>query len=127
MGTMQSKIKELPPVMPGTLYCMQCRSRHLRLTRLRPRDIGHLLLFTFPVRCRRCGQRQYVAPLAAFLSSALPKSKGKRRTRVSWANWTETLAEHAALARPVTTAELEHGTAAGPQPVRAKQPQDELW
>jgi hypothetical protein len=45
--------------------CSNCRLSAIDLSRLRPGDIGRLMFFQYPVRCRICGKRGYAwTPLA---------------------------------------------------------------
>lgn len=91
----------------GVAHCLFCPGRHLRLSRLRAFDISRILRFEFPVRCGRCGQRQYVAPLVAALSGRHKIMRGELRKRApetqTWASWTEPVANET-KDRPMTTA-----------------------
>jgi hypothetical protein len=40
-----------------TVYCHECGSRNLRLSRLQPKDVGYFLVLRYPVRCRHCRKR----------------------------------------------------------------------
>ena len=43
-----------------SLKCIECSSSKLRPSRLRSKDLERLLLFQYPIRCRRCHRRDYV-------------------------------------------------------------------
>jgi len=61
------------------MICTQCGSQKLRCSRLRPGDLDRLLILHFPVRCRLCGNRDFVAPLAAW--AIWRADRGRRRQR----------------------------------------------
>ena len=41
------------------MFCPSCYSSHLRLSKFRSEDVGHLLVLQYPLRCRTCGERSY--------------------------------------------------------------------
>ncbi len=43
------------------LRCGMCGLSNFRVSRLRKRDLLHLFLLKFPVRCRECSRRDYVS------------------------------------------------------------------
>ncbi|MBS1815143.1 MAG: hypothetical protein JSS87_09745 [Acidobacteria bacterium] len=78
-------------VPTGVAHCLFCPGRHLRLSRVRFFDLFRILLFQLPVRCGRCGQRQYAPPLVAALHGRHKVMRGKLRQKQpeqSWASWT---------------------------------------
>lgn len=99
---------EIPAVFDtptGIAHCIFCPGRHLRLSRLRMQDLSRIMLFQFPVRCGRCGQRQYVPPLVAAISGRHKVLRGhlrKAKPQQSWASWTEVIPDEP-KARPMTT------------------------
>ncbi len=92
-----------PPL--GLARCHLCPSRSVRISRLRLQDLVHILTFQFPVRCSRCGQRQYTTPLIAAIAGRHKIMKGprKRAPEVSWASFTEVSPEEEGKLRPMTT------------------------
>lgn len=49
------------------MVCPTCFSSEFRLSRFRPTmDLGRLLTFRYPVRCRACDHRMYASMLFAF-------------------------------------------------------------
>lgn len=84
--------------------CLFC-STPLRLSRFRTRDLSKLLLFLLPLRCPKCGQRQYANALMAALAG---RSKSVKRSGLrphhTWKDWTEAEQKSPTLARPMTTA-----------------------
>ncbi len=46
--------------------CRICGRADFRLSRLRSRDLGRVLAFQYPVRCRTCRERFYVFALRAL-------------------------------------------------------------
>ncbi len=48
------------------MKCSLCGSERLRLSRLHPPDLPHLLLFSYPVRCAECFERMYLNLFGAF-------------------------------------------------------------
>jgi hypothetical protein len=48
------------------MQCRRCGSSNIRLSRLRPHDLGSLLTLHYPVRCRLCHERRYVSLLEAL-------------------------------------------------------------
>lgn len=119
---------EIPAVFEaptGVAHCIFCPGRHLRMSRLRMQDLSHIMLFQFPVRCGRCGQRQYVPPLIAAISGRHKVLRGnlrKKRPQQSWASWTEVVPDEP-KARPMTTVaepravRLEKRAAPRPSPI----------
>ena len=43
------------------LKCSECSSSKLRPSRFRLKDVEHLLLLQYPIRCRRCFRRDYAS------------------------------------------------------------------
>jgi len=71
-----------------------CSGQEFRRSRLRNDDITHLLLLTYPVRCLRCSERQYVSLVVAALSISSnirqPKPTQRRSNAPSsQTNWSE--------------------------------------
>ena len=50
------------------IQCQFCVGRSFRRSRLRSSDLPQLLLMRYPVRCRRCSQRQMVSFTVAGVS-----------------------------------------------------------
>ena len=50
------------------IQCQFCIGRSFRRSRLRSSDLPQLLLMRYPVRCRRCSQRQMVSFTVAGIS-----------------------------------------------------------
>lgn len=74
--------------------CKLCGNPRFRRSRLRFGDLSHLLLLKFPVRCTRCGQRQYMGlGVASGAGSTRPQSASALRAAAegpdSWKTWTE--------------------------------------
>lgn len=90
----------------GVAHCIFCPGRHLRISRLRFQDLIHIAQFEFPVRCGRCGQRQFVSPLVAALSGRhrILRSEHRRQRpeTQTWASWTE-FVPNETKDRPMTT------------------------
>lgn len=88
----------------GVVACPYCGNESFRRSRLRFKDVLELLMFRWPTRCTRCGQRQYLGFVVAFLAfppkvAAVRVSKGQE----SWQNWTSADAP-VQVARPLSTA-----------------------
>ena len=45
------------------IHCRSCGSTDLRLSRFRMRDLPHLLIFRYPMRCWVCRERDYLPML----------------------------------------------------------------
>ena len=58
----------------GQRTCVFCGNSGFRRSRLRITDVLRLLLLRYPVRCIRCGQRQY-----AFIRTALSARPPRRQ------------------------------------------------
>jgi hypothetical protein len=74
------------------IQCEYCTGNEFRRSSVRTDDIRHLLMLRYPVRCLRCGQRQYVSLTVAALSrsSAMRQPRPQRQQRTSEErNWTE--------------------------------------
>jgi hypothetical protein len=54
-----------------SIVCRSCGSRDLRLSQLRTKDLSHLILLLYPVRCRVCRDRDYYF---IFQAMKLPRS-----------------------------------------------------
>ncbi len=50
------------------IQCQFCVGRSFRRSRLRTADLPQLLMMRYPVRCRRCSQRQMVSFTVAGIS-----------------------------------------------------------
>lgn len=103
------RLAETPAVFDtptGVAHCIFCPGRHLRISRLRFQDLVHIIQFEFPVRCGRCGQRQFVSPLVAAISGRhriLRTEHRRRRPETqTWASWTE-FVPNETKDRPMTT------------------------
>jgi len=66
------------------IHCSSCGSNDLRVSRFRLKDLAHLLILHYPMRCWVCRQRDYVPILRMFRigrdaqlrdSDALPAEK----------------------------------------------------
>lgn len=106
----------------GTVACGFCGNTRFRRSRLRFHDIRELLLLRCPVRCTRCGQRQYNSYAVAGL--ALPqKTHGPRLAKGSetWKSWTEQNISGQHFSQPKSTAidpRAEQLDAPVPRPAR---------
>ena len=49
-----------------TVHCRICGRSDFRAARFRERDLPHLLLLQYPVRCRTCSERSYTSILRIF-------------------------------------------------------------
>jgi hypothetical protein len=89
----------------GVVACLFCGNNRFRRSRLRFSDLGELLLLRYPLRCTRCGQRQYNSIHIAFLSFA-PRSTNVRQAQGTdtWQNWTGPANSGQRVARPLSTA-----------------------
>jgi ribosomal protein L37E len=52
----------------GVVACAFCGNPQFRRSRLRASDIPELLMLRYPLRCTRCGQRQYNNLYVALLA-----------------------------------------------------------
>ncbi|SEC06538.1 hypothetical protein [Terriglobus roseus] len=96
--------KPVVEVAEGVVACLHCGNPSFRRSRLRFTDILEVLMMRYPVRCTRCGQRQYTDFNVAMLSFP-PRSAGPRADdQESWKRWTDPSLPGQALARPLSTA-----------------------
>jgi|HubBroStandDraft_1064217.scaffolds.fasta_scaffold02592_2 hypothetical protein len=63
------------------MICPICGSERIRLSRLRVADYVRLLLFTYPVRCAECFERDSVNLITAL--SIYQQSRARRHARKS--------------------------------------------
>lgn len=86
--------------------CTFCGNMGFRRSRLRFTDLFRLLTLKFPVRCVRCGQRQYVAyGVASMAQPAKAQSIGPSPDKPgSWKQFTEDVPSSLPHARPASTA-----------------------
>ncbi len=49
------------------MVCMHCKATEFRLSSLRLRDLEHLAVLQYPVRCRYCHHRTYGSLLLALV------------------------------------------------------------
>ena len=63
------------------MICPICGSERIRLSRLRVADLGRLLLFSYPIRCAECFERDSVNLIDAFKIRQL--SRARRAARKS--------------------------------------------
>jgi hypothetical protein len=65
------------------VVCSDCFSASFRMSRIRVKDIKHLVLLRLPVRCRQCHRRCHVTFRSALLDAAkvsyLPKREEGER------------------------------------------------
>jgi hypothetical protein len=89
----------------GVVACLNCGNPQFRRSRLRFTDIGEILMMRYPVRCTRCGQRQYRDFIVAML--AFPPRPAHRRVaeiEETWRKWTDPSMPSQPVARPLSTA-----------------------
>lgn len=48
------------------MTCRYCNSSKVRTSRFRLADLAQLLLLKYPVRCRKCRERQYTGLITAM-------------------------------------------------------------
>ena len=89
----------------GVVGCPHCGNPRFRRSRLRFTDFTELLMLRYPVRCTRCGQRQYTDFNVAMLSFP-PRSLGAKTAegQDTWQNWTDPSLPSQAVSRPLSTA-----------------------
>ena len=99
-------VDENPP--PGV--CRFCGNFGFRRSRLRFADLSRLLTLKLPVRCVRCGKRQYAGLSVASLAHAPRPEKrtSSRDTGDSWKNWTEQTSQKDAARRSGAFKEAAH-------------------
>jgi hypothetical protein len=68
-----------PKVEEPGLKCHFCRSRHLRLSRVRLLDLPRFLFLQIPVRCRSCHERCYMNMFTAWNLGFAPKAAHRQR------------------------------------------------
>ncbi|HEY0306879.1 MAG TPA: hypothetical protein VGB94_01840 [Acidobacteriaceae bacterium] len=70
--------------------CQFCSGRKFVRSGVRGRaDLMAILLLRYPVRCRRCSERQYTDFLTASMAlSAANRSMMHSKTRTTWETWT---------------------------------------
>jgi len=61
-------VSSIPPIqeIEMSVRCRLCSSSDLRLSRFRFKDLPHLLILSYPVRCRVCRDRDYLFILRIF-------------------------------------------------------------
>ena len=70
------------------IQCQFCPGQAFRRSRLRSKDIQHILMMRYPVRCLRCSQRQLVSFTVAGIS--VPSHVKQRRARLEYSGpWME--------------------------------------
>lgn len=87
----------------GVGHCRFCSSASLRPSSMRRADIAKLFLFQLPMRCFRCGQRQFTSFLIAAIASRRVPSLRASRENPTWKSWTELGTKQTPLARPMST------------------------
>ena len=86
----------------GSLGCESCGNKRFRRSRVRFGDMRELMMNRLPVRCMRCGQRQYhEAPFAFLASSVKTQIVRVSEGTDTWRSWTGTATEDGS--RPMTT------------------------
>ncbi len=85
--------------------CTFCGNAGFRRSRLRFTDLLQLVMLKFPVRCTRCGQRQYVAyGVASVAQPAKAQSAGPSPDKPgSWKQFTGEVPSTLTHARPAST------------------------
>lgn len=110
---------EEPVVEPGKgrRVCDWCGNNGFRRSRLRGADAVHLLTFTYPVRCTRCGQRQFVSWIAAVSAfPPRPLSAGPEKGSSMAKNWVEASTMPERSPTPEPAAQAAAATRRGPEP-----------
>lgn len=80
----------MPPRNGRAIQCQLCSGHEFRRSRLRNEDIRQLLFLRYPVRCLRCGQRQFVSLTVAALSvSSATRQPRPQRPASKDKSWTE--------------------------------------
>ena len=89
----------------GVVGCPLCGNVRFRRSRFRFTDFAELLMMRYPVRCTRCGQRQYTDFNVAMMSFPSRSVGGQRAEgQDTWKNWTEPSMSGQPVARPMSTA-----------------------
>ncbi|AFL90297.1 hypothetical protein Terro_4090 [Terriglobus roseus DSM 18391] len=90
----------------GVVACPLCGNPRFRRSRLRFTDFAEILMMRYPVRCTRCGQRQYTDFNVAMMSFPPRPVGGHRAERQdTWKNWTDPSMPSQPVARPLSTAQ----------------------
>jgi len=63
-----------------SLYCHECGSTDLRVSRLHLRDYAQLIMMKYPIRCRTCKTRSFAPLRLAFQLPRLHRSGTRRRS-----------------------------------------------
>lgn len=87
----RKKSQGLPTAWGAPITCQFCSGQEFRRSKRRTDDISQLLLLSFPVRCIRCGERQYVsfAVAAVSLSSSKRQPRPVHSNRSKETSWSE--------------------------------------
>ena len=98
----------LPPRNGEAIKCVFCPHQQFRRSRLRTDDIQQLLQLRYPVRCLRCGERQYSSFTVAAISLPSTTKHPRRRHRLQeQKNWVEP-AERMVLHNSSSSIEARH-------------------
>jgi hypothetical protein len=66
------------------VICPECASSSFRLSRFRSKDLEHILLLQYPVRCRNCHRRVYAGlALALVLLQASRVRRDRRKQQAA--------------------------------------------
>lgn len=130
--------KPVVELAEGVVACLHCGNPRFRRSRLRFTDFLELLMMRYPVRCTRCGQRQYTDFNIAMMSFP-PRPAGGRKAegQDTWKAWTDPSMAGQPVSRPLSTAqgpraerlEANSRQANGSMPVgtAARKADGELW
>jgi hypothetical protein len=101
------------------IHCNFCPGQSFRRSRVRSKDLKHLLLMRYPVRCLRCSQRQLVSFTLAAISVPSHVKQRKARKESQPKQWSE----------PVSTSLRPQPSPATPEPQPEPhiQPPEQHW
>ncbi len=89
----------------GSLACDACGYSRFRRSRIRFGDVKELVMMRFPMRCLRCGKREYHDFALAMLSGRSKEHGRLSEGTDTWKSWTRSSSDVPTSARPLSTSQ----------------------
>jgi ribosomal protein L37E len=89
----------------GSFACGACGYSRFRRSKVRFGDVKELIMMRFPMRCLRCGKREYHDVVLAMLSGRSKEHGRLSEGTDTWKSWTRSSSDVPTSARPLSTAQ----------------------
>jgi ribosomal protein L37E len=125
-GVQPYNARPMVELRKGSFACVACGYSRFRRSKVRFADVKELVMMRFPMRCLRCGKREYHNVALAMLSGRSKDLDARPSEGTdTWKSWTRSSSDVPLSARPLSTAqgpraERLHRPAEAPQTPRRR-------